>query len=125
MTTPRNQHHEIGAIIVSTVAAMHAWNVTYLGPNLPSDEIVGAAKLSAAKAIGLSIVYPSDDPDLSDELRRLRAGVGQGLPIIVGGRGAQGYAAALMEIGAEPCDSFGVFKILLDRIRSSEAVGRG
>jgi methanogenic corrinoid protein MtbC1 len=44
VTTPQGQLHELGALIVSAVASTEGWNVTYLGPNLPAEEIVGAAE---------------------------------------------------------------------------------
>ncbi|RYG19949.1 MerR family transcriptional regulator [bacterium] len=69
VTTPRNQHHEFGALMAAVVAAMQGWSVTYLGPNLPAEEIADAVRLSGARALALSIVYPSDDPELAQEMR--------------------------------------------------------
>ena len=39
VATPRGQLHEIGALIAGTTAASQGWQVTYLGPNLPAEEI--------------------------------------------------------------------------------------
>ena len=49
------------------------WHVTYLGPDLPPEEIAAAAIQSGARAVALSIVYPPDDPLLMDDLAVLRA----------------------------------------------------
>ncbi|MEI8282809.1 MAG: MerR family transcriptional regulator, partial [Armatimonadota bacterium] len=35
VTTPKGQMHELGALIVSVIAGLESWQVTYLGPNLP------------------------------------------------------------------------------------------
>ena len=39
IATPRGQLHEIGALIAGTTAASQGWHVTYLGPNLPAEEL--------------------------------------------------------------------------------------
>jgi len=101
LTTPRNQHHEVGALIVAIVAAIKDWNVIYLGPNLPAEEIAEAARKTGAAAIGLSIVYPLDDIGLPNELALLRQKLGPSTPILVGGRAAQAYALVLESIGAQ------------------------
>lgn len=116
VTTPRNQHHEFGALMVSIVAAMQAWSVTYLGPNLPAEEIADAVRLSGARALALSIVYPTDDPSLGEELRELREEVGPRFPILVGGRAVGDYASALDEIGAVVCPSLQSLRDELERV---------
>ncbi len=107
VTTPQGQTHELGAMLVSITAAREGWHVTYLGPNLPSGEIVAAAQLIGAQAVALSLVYPLADPLVVTELRALRAGLGADLPIIVGGRAADSYAEVLAEIGAKTDREFG------------------
>ncbi len=116
VTTPTNQHHEIGALMVAIIAAMQNWNVTYLGPNLPADEIAAAARTCSASAIGLSLVFPIDDPKLPEELRRLRSLLGPSMPILVGGRATMSYEASLHEIQAEICQGLIDLHAPLDRI---------
>lgn len=101
VTTPQNQMHEIGALLVSIAGAIAGWNVIYLGPNLPSFEIADAVKQSHADAIALSIVFPTDDPLLESTLLDLRQRIGSGIPIYVGGSGAQNYGATLKKIDAQ------------------------
>ena len=116
VTTPRDQHHEIGALIVAILAAMQSWRVTYLGPYLPVKEIANAVRISGANAIALSLVYPVDDPNLAIEFRTLRDELGPILPILVGGRAAGHYADVLDEIGARVCPNFTTFREVLDGI---------
>lgn len=123
VTTPRNQHHEMGALIVAIVAAMQSWRVTYLGPNLPASEIVDAVRKSGASALALSLVYPLDDPELGNELRALRAELGSSLPIFVGGRAVGSYHDALHDIGARTNVDLTSFREDLDAISARE-VGR-
>lgn len=117
VTTPQNQIHEIGALIVSIVAAMQSWNVLYVGANLPANEIVSAVHRSGANALGLSIVYPLDDTTLNHELRVIRRGLGSSVPIFVGGRGVDSYRTALEEIGALIEPNIKNFRERLDRTR--------
>jgi methanogenic corrinoid protein MtbC1 len=91
VTTPAGQLHEIGALIVASIASMEGWRVTYLGPNLPAEDIAAAVQQDPARAVGLSIIYPPDDPRLPQELARLRRYIGSDTPLFVGGRAATGY----------------------------------
>jgi methanogenic corrinoid protein MtbC1 len=100
VTTPSGQLHELGAILVAATAAAAGWNATYLGANLPAEDIAAAASIKGARAVALSIVYPADDPQLSDQLQRLRKLLPDGVAIIVGGEAARGYARTLESIGA-------------------------
>ncbi|MGD0061090.1 MAG: cobalamin-dependent protein [Verrucomicrobiia bacterium] len=100
VTTPAGQWHEIGALLVTASASALGWRATYLGPNLPADEIAGAVDQNGAQAVALSIVYPGDDPNVGHELRKLRRAVGDGVKILVGGRVAANYQKAIEEIGS-------------------------
>ena len=100
VTTPARQLHEIGAVLAASAAAVAGWNVIYLGPNLPADEIAGAVTGSGVNIVALSVIYPADDPLMGRELLRLRRGVGDSVALLVGGRSASGYEAELNEAGA-------------------------
>jgi methanogenic corrinoid protein MtbC1 len=120
LTTPQNQFHEIGALMVSMVAAMDAWNVTYLGPNLPAEEIANAVLRTGSRAVGLSIVFPHDDPGISEQLVLLRRLIGAGVPIIVGGRATASYAHALEAINAVVCVDLEHVRAVLSQIHGLE-----
>lgn len=100
VATPSGQLHELGAVIVSASAVNLGWKPIYLGASLPSAEIAGAAIQNQARAVLLSIVYPSDDRQLAPELRQLRRFLPPSVAIVVGGRAARGYDPVLREIGA-------------------------
>ena len=101
VTTLSGQRHELGALLLATAVREAGWNALYLGPDLPAEEIAGAALKQGARGILLSMVYPQADPAAADQLRRLRHLVGDDLPLFVGGPAASSYAAVLAEIGAE------------------------
>jgi methanogenic corrinoid protein MtbC1 len=99
VTTPARQRHELGALLAAATAAGEGWRVTYLGPDLPPEEIAAAALQKGARAVALSITYPPDDPMLVDDLRRLRRLLGSRTALVVGGRACPAYDEVLQEIG--------------------------
>lgn len=107
VTTPAGQRHELGALMTAVAASGQGWNAVYLGPDLPAGEIAAAARNRKARAVALSIVHPSDDDGLNDELRRIRAELeGHPVGILVGGGAAGHYEAVLEEIGARRLHGF-------------------
>lgn len=103
--TPRHQLHELGAMLAATTAASNGWRVAYLGPNLPAEELARAVRLGKADALALSIVYPTDDPELPTEIRALRELLPANTALVFGGSGARGYADTIREIGADALTS--------------------
>jgi DNA-binding transcriptional MerR regulator/methylmalonyl-CoA mutase cobalamin-binding subunit len=118
VTTPAGQHHEFGALLVAVTAALEGWRVLYLGTNLPAEEIAGAVQRSGAIAVGLSIVYPPDDPLLSEELRTLRRCLGDEVLILASGREAAAYRHALRAISAVMPDDLHGLRVELEAVRS-------
>jgi methylmalonyl-CoA mutase cobalamin-binding domain/chain len=118
VTTPSRQHHELGALVVAAAAADEGWQVTYLGPELPPEEIAAAALQKGARAVALSLTYPPDDPMLADDLRRLRRLLGSPTILLVGGRVVPSYAGVLAEIGAIRVDSLAELRQHLQTLRS-------
>jgi DNA-binding transcriptional MerR regulator/methylmalonyl-CoA mutase cobalamin-binding subunit len=98
--TPRGQEHELGALIAGVVAASSGWKVTYLGSNLPAEEISAVVSHLNARVVALSLVYPNDDLHLKRELKKFEHLLPAGVSLIVGGRAAHGYYDVLNEIGA-------------------------
>jgi len=119
VTTPAGQLHEIGSLLVATLASTEGWRVTYLGPNLPAEEIAGAVLQNRARAVALSIIYPGDDPRLAPELVKLRRATGAETAILVGGRAAPSYRDTLDRIGAVYIEELSSLPGELEIIRSA------
>ena len=94
VATPAGSLHELGAMMAVVTALSCGWRTTYLGPNLPADEIATGVRARAARALALGLTYPPTDPKIADELRRLRRELPD-TPIIVGGEAALSYGPAL------------------------------
>jgi len=98
--TPQGQRHEFGAMLAAATAAAAGWRVTYLGADLPAGAIAEATRQARVTVVGLSILHPTDDPQLPAELKALRAALPQDVVLLVGGAGAAAYARALRDIRA-------------------------
>jgi MerR family transcriptional regulator, light-induced transcriptional regulator len=117
VTTPAFQQHHLGALLVAATGRMEGWRTTYLGPNLPAEEIAAAARMRQAKAVALSIAYPGNDPNLSAELERLGRELRGTAEIIVGGSAARSYQVVLDAIGARRLDDLAGWRAYLQVAR--------
>ena len=119
VSTPQGQLHELGAVMATALASEQGWHAVYLGPSLPAAEIAGIASKSRARAVALSIVYPDDDPNVERELHDLRRFLPGNIAMIVGGRAAEYYHAALDATGAILAKDLAQLQVELAKIRST------
>ena len=54
VTTAASELHELGALLAATIAALEGWQIRYLGPNLPPDDLALAATQAGAQAVAVS-----------------------------------------------------------------------
>ena len=99
VSTPVNQLHEIGALLVRLIAERKGWRVTYLGANLPAEEIAAAIRYTNATAVVLSISFLTDKQRMGKELRQLKKLIGNKPALLVEGNGVNYYEDILNEIG--------------------------
>lgn len=97
VATPSGELHELGALIVAASARDLGWYVTYLGPNLPVEEIAACAIARHATAVALSVVYPEGCPIIAEKLRHMRELLPQEMRFIVGGRSSDSYRTLLSD----------------------------
>lgn len=105
-TCPAGQHQEFGALYAVSAAAATGWNATYLGPNLPAEEIAAAAHQLDARLVILNLNQPWNDPRIHSDLQNLRKLLGQEVKILAVGSGVVPYGAALEKVDAATSDSF-------------------
>lgn len=121
LATLTGQDHELGAIMAGAAAAADGWAVTWLGANLPAADIADAAIRLRVQAVGLSLVHPSADPAVSDELRRLNSLLPRSVALLIGGAAAAGYGETLDEIGVAPLSDMSA---LVTRLREVAPANR-
>ncbi|HEV2148921.1 MAG TPA: cobalamin-dependent protein [Longimicrobiaceae bacterium] len=113
VASPAGQVHEFGALLAAASATAEGWRVTYLGADLPAEEIAAAVRQRRAVKLALSLVFPADDPRIAEELRRIRAALPPGVDVIVGGGAAAHQRDAIEEIGAAWVPALADFRALL------------
>ena len=117
VSTPFGQVHELGSLMAAITAMRSGWESIYTGPSLPADEIAHAAEMRNARAVALSLSYPSDDPRVDGQLLKLRSLLPREIPIFVGGAASSGYEKSLAEIGARCPGDLREFSADLDALR--------
>ncbi|MBK7105170.1 MAG: MerR family transcriptional regulator [Ignavibacteriae bacterium] len=117
IATPKGQHHELGALIVGVVASADGWDVTYIGPDLPGEEIAAAIESIHPKIVALSIVYPSDDIMLDKEMVKISKLLNNGSQVIAGGRSVNSYENILKKMNAKIIVDLNEFRNELENIR--------
>lgn len=117
IATPRGQMHELGALMVGVLASADGWNVMYMGPDLPGEEIVAAVERIKPRIVALSIVYPSDDFTLDIEMRKIHKLLGKKYKILAGGRSAYDYKEDLDKMNAKIILDLDEFRDELEKSR--------
>jgi DNA-binding transcriptional MerR regulator/methanogenic corrinoid protein MtbC1 len=115
--TPQGQLHELGAVMAAALAAEQGWRVVYLGPSLPAAEIAGIAFQNQARAIALSLIYPEGDLNVERELHDLRRFLPKNVAVLVGGRAAEHYRAAIDATGAILVKDLAQLQVELAKVR--------
>lgn len=116
---PTAQLHELGAMIVTAAAVAAGWQATYLGASISPIEIVSALQQRPAKVVGLSTVYPPDDPTVTSEILLLGQLLPDDVTLFVGGRTAESYRDAIERAGAVLTGSL---DDIMDRLKEVRAV---
>lgn len=95
--------HQVGARIVADALEFDGWNVSFLGTNLPAEDVVTFAVAHDAVVAALSVTYESNVPNASALISALRQDGPPGIRIIVGGRPFRSSRDLWRRIGADAC----------------------
>ena len=87
--TPANELHEFGILCGAMLAVSAGAEAVYLGPNLPTPEIVAITNLLKPRALVLGVVAPAYIPDLSGVVDFIAAQIPPSTEVWIGGRDAQ------------------------------------
>ncbi len=97
VATPAGEDHELGALMVAMLAAMHGWCVLYLGPNLPADEIAFAVAQTEAELLLLSVTGLQREAAAA-EIASIEKALRPGVKMLVGGRAASAPPGSRAEV---------------------------
>jgi methanogenic corrinoid protein MtbC1 len=82
-TTPAGQLHEFGILAGSVLAKEAGFDVLYLGPNMPSEDIIWSVAQSQTDVLVLSIVRQMDEEQMQ-QMERLVDTVSVRVPVWIG-----------------------------------------
>jgi MerR family transcriptional regulator, light-induced transcriptional regulator len=122
--TPAGQRHEFGALLAGIITALEGWEVLWIGPDLPAEEIAGVARARNARLVAISALLPDpgdENGDLLHEVLELRRSLPEGTALMVGGHALERHAARLQAEGVH----FGHDLEALRRLLASDGVPAG
>jgi len=117
IATPKGQRAELGCLVNSCLSVSSGWNNIYLGTDLSADDLVQAVVSSKSSCLILSILYPLDDQSLCDQLKKIRAGVGSSVEIIINGKKSNVYSDTYKLINAKVVHDLFSMPSLLEDVR--------
>ena len=82
-TTPAGQLHEFGILAGSVMAKEAGFDVLYLGPNLPTEDIIWSVAQSRADVLVMSVVRRMDE-EQTQQMERLVDTVAARIPVWIG-----------------------------------------
>ena len=83
IATPGKEPHEFGSLLAYFLASSYGAKCTYLGPDLPAEELADAASMVNADVVALSVIHP-ETPDISAFLRKLDEALPPTIPVWLG-----------------------------------------
>lgn len=121
--TPSGERHELGILGAAMLAASRGFAISYLGPDLPVEEIVTAVQLANAQVLVLGVTLTTGETHRTKEVRTLVRRLSAGVELWVGGPGANQHTTTLGARGIALLD-FGAYVEQLDRLSTRREVAR-
>ena len=100
--TPAGELHEFGILCAAMLAISAGADAIYLGPNLPTPEIIGITNRLKPDALVMGVVAPQYIPDLSGALHFIGGQIPESTALWIGGHRAR----AAMSEGGPPRITF-------------------
>jgi methanogenic corrinoid protein MtbC1 len=83
---PKDELHELGAMMVADYFSIAGFDVTFVGPNTPWQSVLAAIHTSNPTFVAISITNPYHISKTRKMIEEIKAACGTKLRIIVGGR---------------------------------------
>jgi MerR family transcriptional regulator, light-induced transcriptional regulator len=115
---PEGEAHEIGAQAVAYIAATKGCHVYYLGPNLPSSDLVTFCEKIHPDLVLLSLTEVKPEAAALQQLKELEV-VATRWPVAVGGQGARAIGDRLRDTRIELLDDLTALHSRLTIVLSS------
>ncbi|UQA55152.1 cobalamin B12-binding domain-containing protein [Polyangium aurulentum] len=93
--------HDFPARLAADALELAGFSVRFLGADVPTEGLSRMIAKDRPDLVALSATMSFNLPSLIDAVRKLRASLGDKLPILIGGRACQGLDGLAEELGAE------------------------
>jgi DNA-binding transcriptional MerR regulator len=120
---PVGELHEFGILAAAMLAVAQGFQITYLGPNLPADEILVTAEKCTSDIVALGIMKPNATPAVRGEMARLASGLPVLTELWAGGTGAADVLSAVVRTGSFILDDLVDFERHLSRWQVAHSPG--
>jgi len=115
---PQGETHEIGAQAVAYIAATKGCHVYYLGPNLPTSELIDFCERITPDLVLLSLTEARSNGAAMQQLKDLER-LASRWPVAVGGQGARAIGHLLRETKIELLDDLTALHSRLMKLASN------
>lgn len=92
IATPSGERHALGSMIAGAAAVHDEWHVTWLGVDLPAEQIAATAAVDGAHVVTLGVVATDGRAAPRAEAEALRRMLPARIPLLIGGSGASAFA---------------------------------
>jgi|SRR5579871_1011948 len=123
LTTPPGELHEFGILAAAMLAVGHAFEVAYLGPNLPAREVLRAVEKSDPQAVVLGIMKTNATPAVVEEVRQLSEALPTTTELWLGGSGASSVSNGIAREGFLVLQDLTHFEQHLTRLSAKSSRG--
>lgn len=93
------ERHQLGPNVVADVLEGEGWAVTFLGSDVPDEDLVGLVREQRADVVGISATLLTALPAVRGVIARLRREVGTTVPILLGGAAFRDAGSFAQELG--------------------------
>jgi DNA-binding transcriptional MerR regulator len=114
--TLSGEPHELGILMYAALAASRKLRASYLGADMPPEEISNFARRVHARAVAISMVLPENLDSSLARLAVLRSGLPPDVEIWIGGAAASGVGPERLPAGSIHMDGRADFERRLDVI---------
>lgn len=111
VATLPGDRHALGARLAAAAAAVEGWQATYLGADLPAEDIAAAATKVGAKTVAISVVRTEGTSETASNLAALRGLLDPDVAVIVGGSGARFLKGSQIPVGVEVFEGLDAFSL--------------
>jgi methanogenic corrinoid protein MtbC1 len=123
LATPVDELHEFGILAAAMLAVAQGFRITYLGPNVPADQILTTVEKCMPDIVALGIMKTNATPVVRGEMARLASGLPLPAELWAGGTGAADVLAGVVRSGAFKLDDLVDFERHLSRWRTAHLPG--